>query len=70
MPYYNLLQGIKNTPLVEMPLKWYNLVWSGLYLFRATWQEKIYVKPFGTPIPGGFSHIENDFAEINKIIIY
>ncbi len=44
----------KNTPLAEMLLKWYNLTWSVGYIFPEYLARKIYVKPFGTPIPGGF----------------
>lgn len=69
MPYYNLLQGIKNTPLAEMLLKWYNLTWSVGYIFSGHLTRENLCEPFGTPIPGGFSYIGNDFADVSKIVL-
>ena len=49
-----LKKGIKNTPLVQVPLKWYNLEWSGLYL-SVYLIRVIYVK--AVPVGAGIAFV-------------
>ena len=44
--------GTKKTPLAQTS---YNSGVETDYIFPGVRQEKIYVKPFGTPMPGGFA---------------